>query len=115
VAQKYAIDIMNTANSGLSGFITNSRLELYPEETSGLSEEAYKNKVTSAYLTVTVNSVQWNGMDDGSKEDITASFVTSVGNIFSHGYPHITVNNNVRTVATGEYNLTKTEPKVTLK
>lgn len=115
VAAKYAQDIMNTANKAVPNFILDSYLELSPEDLNGQNEETYKGKVMSAFLTISVNNLLWNQMDDNSKKDIVGSFVVSVGNIFSGGYPHITVSNGIRTVATGEYDWLKTEPKITLK
>ncbi|MBU2567677.1 MAG: hypothetical protein KJ967_02730 [Elusimicrobia bacterium] len=115
VAAKYAQDIMNTANKAVPNFILDSYLELSPEDIKDQDEETYKKKVSSAFLTVSVNNLFWNQMNDNSKKDVVGSFVVSVGNIFPGGYPHITVSNGIRTVATGEYNWLKTEPKVTLK
>ncbi|MFH0943196.1 MAG: hypothetical protein V1810_03420 [Candidatus Beckwithbacteria bacterium] len=115
VAAKYAQDIMNTTNKAVPNFILDSYLELSPENMNSQEEETYKKKVSSAFLTVSVNNLFWNQMNDNSKKDVVGSFVVSVGNIFPGGYPHITVSNGIRTVATGEYNWLKTEPKVTLK
>ncbi len=115
VAAKYAQGIMDTTNKAVPNFILESFLELNPEDLKGENEETYKGKVSSAFLTIKVNNLYWNQMDDDSKKDIVGSLVVSVGNIFPGGYPHITVGNGTRTVASGEYNWLKTEPKVTLK
>jgi len=115
IAAKYAQDIMNTANKAVPGFVTSSYLELSPTDTGDKDEDSYKKSVISAYLTVRVNNSMWGSFDDSSKKDVTATLVVSVGNIFPGGFPHIYVNNGVRTVAEGEYNFWKTEPKITLK
>lgn len=115
VAAKYAQDIMNTANKAVPDTLTKTYLELSPEDMKGKNEEDYKKSVTTASLTATINNLYWSSFDEDSKKDVVASLVVAVGNIFPQGYPHIHINNGVRTVAEGEYDWLKTEPKVTLK
>lgn len=115
MAAKYAQDIMNTANKAVPNTLLDSYMELSPEDTKGKTEEEYKKDVISAFLTIRINNSYWASFDDDSKKDVVASFVVAVGNIFPNGYPHIYVNNGIRTVAEGEYNWLKTEPKITLK
>ena len=57
----------------------------------------------------------WNSINDSTRKDLVASWVVSVGNVFSRATPHITISNNVRTVAEGTYSFMSNEPKITLK
>ncbi len=113
VAAKYAVDMMNTANRAVPGSITDSFIELYPEEVK-TDEKSYKEKVVSAFLTVEISNSLWNSLNESSKKDIVTTLVVSLGNIFRGG-PHVKVTNGIRIVAEGEYNLFRTEPKITLK
>jgi hypothetical protein len=115
IAAKYAQNILDVVNNAAPGAFTDAMLELSPEDPAGKSEEAYKKSVSSAFLQIRTSSSFWSSLDDDHKKDLVASFVTSVGNIFPGAYPHIYVSNSARTVAEGEYNWTKTEPKITLK
>lgn len=115
VAAKYAQEFIDLANKAASGTVVDIFLELSPEDMAGKDEESYKKDVTSAFLTVEVDNLFWNSLNDSSRKDLVAAWVVSLGNIFTGGYPHVYVNNGIRAVAEGEYNFWRSEPNITLK
>ncbi len=115
VAAQAAEAMQSIIDKAAEGAVLNVFIELSPEDPSGKTEEEYKGSLTSAFVQIQVSQSFWNSLTDDYKKDLVASFVTSVGNIFPRPYPHVYVNNGVREVATGEYNLLKSEAQVKLK
>ncbi len=114
VASTFATKFFETANKAASGTIEDVRLDLEPEDMQGKSETEYKDNITSAFLTISINQAFWSSLDDDSKKNLVATFTNSLKNTFS-GFPHISVTNGIRTVATGEWSVFSGEAKITLK
>lgn len=114
VAAKYAQQFMDVADKAAAGAVQDIYLELSPEDPKGKTEDAYKQSISSAFLTVVVDPSFWNTTDDSSKKDLVAAYTTAVKNNFS-GFPHIKISNGIRTVAEGEWSVFGGEAKVTLK
>jgi hypothetical protein len=113
-ASLYAQKFMDTANKAAPGAVEDMYLELSPEDPKGKTESAYKQSISSAFLTVQVSSSMWDSTSESGKKDLVAAFTNSVKNTFS-GFPHIKISNGVRTVAEGEWSVWNGEPKITIK
>lgn len=114
IAAKYAQQFMDVADKAAAGFITDTYLELSPEDPRGETEDEYRKSVSSAFLTIMVDPSYWNTTNDATKKDIVAALTTAVKNSFG-GFPHIKVSNGTRTVAEAEWSVWNGEAKVTLK
>lgn len=105
ISAKYAQQYMDFAAKTTPGAVKNVYLELSPADPAGK---------TDSFLTVTVNSTYWNIADDSTKKNLIAAAINELKNTFS-GYPHITITDGTKTLATGELPDLTGEPKVTLK
>lgn len=114
IAALYAQKFMDIADKAAPGAVEDIYLELSPEDPKGKTEEAYKQSISSAFLTVVVSSSFWDNNTDSAKKDLVAAYTNAVKNNFS-GFPHIKISNGIRTVAEGEWSVWNGEAKVTLK
>jgi hypothetical protein len=114
ISAKYAQQYMDFANKTAPGAIKDVYLKLLPEDQTGKTEEEYKKSTSDAFLTVTVNSTYWNIPNESTKRNLIASAVNELKNTFS-GYPHITITDGTKTLATGELPSLTADPQITLK
>jgi hypothetical protein len=105
ISAKYAKQYMDFANQTAPGAIKDVYLELSPANPAGQ---------TDSFLTVTVNSTYWNIPNESTKKNFITVAIKELKNTFS-GYPHITITDGTRTLATGELPSLTGEPKITLK
>lgn len=114
ISAKYGQEFYDLANKAAPGYIEDIRLDLVPEDPQGKSEQEYNKSISSAFLTVVVDSSYWSSTNDTARKDFVAALTNAVKNNFS-GFPHVKVNNGTRTVAEGEWSVFGGEPKITLK
>lgn len=112
IAAQTAEKILNIVSKAAPGYVKSVRIDLVPEEIQG-SEEEYKNKLVSVYLTVMVDSYQWSTTNETVRKDLAASFLNAITNTFG-GIHHVKINNGVRDVAEAEWPLFGGQPKVKL-
>ena len=112
-AAKFGQLMMDTSNAS-STVVEDIYVEL-PEQKSNQSDAEYKKSIVSVFCTIVVSTNVWNVSDEGSQKDVVAAWVMFTRKAFPGAYPHITVRNGYRTVATGEYSMWDGEAKVTLK
>lgn len=105
ISAKYAKQYMDFANKTAPGAIKNVYLELSPADSTGK---------TDSFLTVTVNSTYWNITNESTKKKAITTCIITLRNTFS-GYPHVTINDGTKIVATGELPSLNGDPKITLK
>lgn len=114
ISAKYATQFMDYANKLAPGATQNVYLELSPADPAGKTEESYKKSISNSFLTVTVNSTYWNIPDDSTKKNLITKALNELKKIFS-GYPHITITDGTKILATGEIPSPDGAPKVILK
>lgn len=105
ISAKYAKQYMDFAAKVAPGAIKAVYLELTPSDPAGM---------TDSFLTVTVNSFYWNTANDSTKKNLIAAAIKELKNTFSV-YPHITITDGTKTLATGELPSLSGDPVITLK
>ena len=108
VSPGYSFDVFINADAGE---IDNKKYEL------GGDEVEYKNSVDWVVLSIVIDSEIWNTYSDDSKKDLVASWIKIMQNEYINGNGMITVSNDSRKVAEGNW-LAKEygkEPDIELK
>lgn len=114
ISAKYAQQFMDFANKMAPGAVKDVYLKLLPEDPTEKTEEEYKKSISDTFLTITINLTYWNIPNVSTKKNFIAAAVNELKNTFS-GYPHITITDGTRTLATGELPSLTGAPKVILK
>lgn len=118
-AAQQALDMVKSAtNNGLGMDVyieTNVPDDAQNDYLQGGKEATFREKTTSAVMTVVISNTAWALSPDSTKQDLVASFVNRLRQMYPNGAPIVRVTNGIRTVAEGTWSVWNGEPKVDLK
>lgn len=81
----------------------------------GGKETTFREKTTTAIMTVVISNTAWALSPDSTKQDLVASFVNRLKQFYPNAVTLVHVTNGIRTVAEGTWSVWNGEPKVDLK
>lgn len=111
------IDIFQTHNSDADMYLRLSADGKDEKEyENGGSLKQYRDKVYTARLMVVINNLNWGASSSSDKKDVVAALVNALHTLYPNTTTiSVTVNNGIRVVAEGNWNIWKGEADVKLK
>jgi hypothetical protein len=114
-----ALDMVKSATEnglGMNVYIeTKVPDEIMKDYLGGGKETTFREKTTSAIMTVVINNTAWALSPDSTKQDLVASLVSRLKRLYPNAVTIVRVTNGIRTVAEGSWSVWNGEAKVELK